>query len=143
MGDKGIVALASIINQDCFEQLKFLSLSANIATSDRGIIALARAVETRGLPMLEGFVMDMRNSNDMTIEGISAIAFATIKSCPKLKQMRLLHSRPNKQTVKLVVKGMLEAVGRAGQAYGLILRVGLRSAYAREGPAAHSTWRGA
>ena len=49
--DDGMTALSSLVYQGRFEQLQ-LNLSENRAITTQGIVALARAIETRGLPNL-------------------------------------------------------------------------------------------
>lgn len=83
LGDKALVALASVIDQGRFEVLQDFYLANNVHVTDQGILALARAIEARGLPMLETFTMDAMDY--MTTVGISAIIDALIKGCPKLK----------------------------------------------------------
>ena len=55
MGDAGIAALASLVSRDRLEQLEHFYLSHNHAVTNRGIIALAQAIDARGLPLLEHF----------------------------------------------------------------------------------------
>lgn len=49
IGDEGIVALASLVEQDRFKQLKYIDLSQNEAITDRSLILLAKAIGRRGL----------------------------------------------------------------------------------------------
>jgi hypothetical protein len=91
-----------------------LVFSADIAVSDRAIIALARAIDARGLPKLEAFSMKEMAPDKVTVVGVSAIALATTKGCPNLQRFHLINSYPDEDTLR-EVRGMLEAVGRAGK----------------------------
>jgi len=70
MGDKGLKALASLIHRGRFNKLKQLHISYNGAITDRGMIALARAIDACGLPKLEKLWVE--GLNEVTVSGCSA-----------------------------------------------------------------------
>lgn len=115
MGDEGMIALASLVSQGCMQQMEKLGLSWNAGVTDRGVIALARAIETRGLPMLVSFRMGGMTRDKVTLLGFSAIAHAVINGCPQLKEIALKGLLNfDDDTLSNVVNGMVEAAGRAG-----------------------------
>lgn len=71
MGDKGMIALASVIYQGRLEQLVDLSISGYSGVSDRGFIVLARAIEMRGLPLIRSFDLHGLKANNMTVVGMA------------------------------------------------------------------------
>lgn len=95
------------------EQLRELDISDNDALTEQGSITWARAIDARGLPMLESF--DMTQMREMTAVGLSAIAHAFIKGCPKLKEIHLRGSGPENGGHHDAIRGMLEAAGRSGE----------------------------
>jgi len=112
MGDEGIIALASLIHQDRFEQLKHLDISGNFGTTQRGFIALLQEINACGLPKLEA-ILPMDN---VTIVWICALAHALINRCPKLNEIRLRKSYSvDIDKMRVVIGGMLEAAGRVGE----------------------------
>ena len=90
-----------------------MSISENEELTEQGIITLARAIDARGLPMLQTF--SMLRLGEMTTIGISAIAHALIKGCPELKKIHLSGSGPKNGSHHDAITGMLEAAGRAGE----------------------------
>ena len=74
LGDEGVAALASLVNQGRMEHLEEIYISDNKELTEQRILSLARAIDARGLPMLETFAM-MR-IGEMTARGIGAIAYA-------------------------------------------------------------------
>lgn len=68
MGDDGMAALTSLVCQGRLKNLEQLRLSENDDITDRGVIALARAINVRGLPMLERF--SCKCFDKVTIQGI-------------------------------------------------------------------------
>ena len=55
--DAGYATLASVVQQCRFDELYELGISENGGITDKGMTALARAIDTRGLPMLDTFDM--------------------------------------------------------------------------------------
>jgi Ran GTPase-activating protein (RanGAP) involved in mRNA processing and transport len=88
MGDEGIGALASLISQGRMEQLEELSLSSNSAVTKQGIIALAKAVDARGLPKLRALNLDglVRETDDETVLGITTLVHAIAEGCLPLEE---------------------------------------------------------
>jgi len=80
--DVGMTVVSSLLYQGCFEQLQLLNLSGNRGMTNQGIVALARAIETRGLPLLKEFSLFKSTNDQVTLLWISAIAQAVIKGCP-------------------------------------------------------------
>jgi hypothetical protein len=112
MADPGLTALASLVHQGRLEQLKSLRFHTNGAVTDLGIVGLARAIDAGGLPMLETLDLGGMETDPMTVVGISAIAHATIKGCPQVKELNLSSQGAKKDMMCRVVKGMLHAAGR-------------------------------
>lgn len=113
MSDSGMVALAaSLVCQGRLTKLEELHICGNQGVTDSGIVALARAVNVRGLPMLEQ--MNCSCYDKVTIRGISAIALAVINGCPHIRMIKVknFEKKDWSDMVRKVVTGMLEAVGR-------------------------------
>lgn len=68
-GDEGMAALASLVNQGRMAQLIVLHIYGNHYMTHRGLIVLARAIDARGMPMLEGLTMYGHRSNEVTVLG--------------------------------------------------------------------------
>lgn len=96
MADEGLAALSSLIYRGRLEKLQLLRITQNHAITDRGVIALARAVETRGLPMLEYLHVELLTG--VTAAGYSAMAHAAVKGCARL---RLLGLEPEQKQIIL------------------------------------------
>jgi ribonuclease HIII len=77
MGDGGIEALASLVYEGRMQQLEDLNLDGNNDLTDEGITALARAINVRGLPVLErlSIVWWYDGRYNVTMLGISASLF--------------------------------------------------------------------
>lgn len=82
MDDVGAVTLASVVSQGYLVELKSLCLHYNDDITDQGMTALARAIDVRGLPMLEAITMD---GISVTTIGVGAIMDALMKRCPRCK----------------------------------------------------------
>lgn len=115
LGDVGMTALASVVSQGRFEQLEFLEFSGNEGITNQGIVALARAIETRGKPLLDDFVLYELDDDQVTMLGTSAIAHTVINKSPHLTQISVMNSGPGQAHHDMVL-GMLEAAGRRGKA---------------------------
>ena len=113
MGFGGISALASLVDQGRLKRLKALYISKNEAVPQQGIITLARAIDKRGLPMLE--TLKMTKLGEMTARAIGAIAHAVFKGCPQLQAIELMGSGWDTDTSREVVEGIVEAAGRSGK----------------------------
>ena len=85
MGDAGVVALASVVSQGHFEELKYFCFGRNSDVTDQGMTALARAIDAQGLPMLELITID--GLDRLTDIGVGAIMDALIKRCPQLARI--------------------------------------------------------
>lgn len=83
MGDDGLLELAYLLYRGRFKHLQRLNISYNRAITDRGIIALARAIGACGLPKLEELWVE--GLNKLTVVGCTAIAHAVRKGCPNLR----------------------------------------------------------
>ena len=114
MADDGMTALASVISEGRFDELDVLDLSGIMGLTNQGLIASARAIETKWLPVLGNFVLYALNDDQVTLLGISAIAHAVIKGCPDLTLIVLTNSGPGEDHHEMVL-GMLEATGRKGK----------------------------
>jgi len=113
MGDEGISTLASLALQGRLEHLTWLDIFENDDLTKQGIITLARAIDARGLPMLEAFAMEEFWTT--TAVGTSAVAHAVFEGCPRLKKTFLTRSGSDIRILNQVIQGMLEAAGRAGK----------------------------
>lgn len=107
----GMAALASAVQQGKFERLGRLELSDDPGITDEGIIALAQAINARGLPALRTFSM-VSLSEDVTILAFSAITHALVKGCPNLAVIRMRRRGPKDATLLAMIKGMLRAARR-------------------------------
>jgi len=86
--DEGFAAVAPLVYHGRFQQLKHLEFNTrNNALTNKGIIPLARAINSHGLPMLECFSIRYLNSQKVTPRWVSAIGHALIKGCPHLKRV--------------------------------------------------------
>lgn len=86
MGDKGIVTLASLVQQDRLKQLNELCISGNVGITDQGINSLAQAIEARGLRRLITFLLKGFDTDRVTLAGIRVIAHAVAEKCPKCEE---------------------------------------------------------
>lgn len=113
----GMAALASAVQQGKFERLGRLELkddpgiTDDSGITDEGIIALAQAIDARGLPALKTFVM-LRLSENVTILAFSAITHALVKGSPNLAVIRMRRCGPKDATLLAMIKGMLRAARR-------------------------------
>lgn len=112
IGDEGIVALASLVEQDRFKQLKYINLSVNEAITDRSLILLAEAIGRRGLPMLETCLLEGLDTSKVTVQAAAAIAPVLINGSPKLKRLYMRLTDHENNIYSRVVFAMLRAVGR-------------------------------
>lgn len=114
MGDGSIAAMANLVSQGRLKQLKGVDLSENEGVTNEGVVALARSIDAHGLPLLTIFNLSGLDADKVTLFGISAIALAVIKGCPKLKYI-CLTSAGSYDVYYEIVMGMLAATGRAGE----------------------------
>lgn len=115
MSDEGIAAIANLVSQGRLKQLNgVLDLSENEDVTNEGIVALARSIDAHGLPLLTTFKLTGLDTDKVTLFGISAIALAVIKGCPKLTHVCLTCAGPDDVYYEIVM-GMLAAAGRAGE----------------------------
>lgn len=120
MSDKGMIALATLIDQGRVEQLTDLNLTESECETDRGVGALAQAIETRGLPMLENLNLSSFNVEKVAVQGISDIAKALLKHCPRLRRIELRGRGKGDVSIHSdLVKGMLPAAGLAEKVWVL------------------------
>ena len=110
MGDAGIEALASLVYAGRLDQVETFYLTENSSLTNDGIIALARAINSHGLPMLTYLDLTELDEHKVTVVGISGIAIAVINGCPKFRQFGLSPCFSNDNCWML--EGMLRAVGR-------------------------------
>ena len=113
MGDEGIAALTSLVDQGRLEKLREFDISDNEDLTEHGIITLARAIGACGLPKLETFAMAKLGKN--AARGIGAIAHVVMKGCPRLEMIHLMNTGPDNSNHRDVITGMLEGAGRAGK----------------------------
>jgi HEAT repeat protein len=92
MGDEGIGALACLISQGRMEQLEELSLSSNSGVTRQGIIALAEAIDARGLPKLRALNLDglVRETDDETVLGLLLSCTQSRKGASHSKNSHLI-----------------------------------------------------
>ncbi len=114
MGDKGIAAVASLVSQGHMNKLKVLNITKNKALTHQGFVYLARAIDARGLPMLETF--RMQKILNVTLGSMCAITHALIKGCPRLKEIDFTDTGTwgthGSRSYPGAIQGMLEAAGR-------------------------------
>jgi hypothetical protein len=111
MGDEGIAALTSLVDQGRLEKLKKFVISDNEDLTEHSIITLARAIGACGLPKLETF--SMARLGKIAARGIGAIAHGVFKGCPQVKEIYLTGWDDNDP--REVVNDMLEAAGLVGK----------------------------
>ena len=111
MGDEGIIALASLVEQDRFKQLKHIDLSQN----NRSLILLAKAIGQRGLPMLEIFMLGGLDTSKVTAQGAAAIAHVLINGSPKLSRLYMRPTDHESSVYSCVIYAMLRAAGREAE----------------------------
>lgn len=56
--------------------------------TDRGKIALARAIDARGLPKVQELEMEIWEEENYTALGFGALALAFVKDCPEMGNER-------------------------------------------------------
>lgn len=111
MGDDGMVVMADLIRSRRLECLESICLNGNRLT-DQGVLVLARCINDYGkdgLLMLRTF--SDKHMRSVTNMGVTALAFALIKNCPRLNSVDL--------SVRIYV-------GLGGWKYGSKREVGLR-----------------
>jgi hypothetical protein len=108
MGDAGVAALASVVQQGRFDELAGLDIHENVDITDQGMTALARAIEARGLPMLS-FTLD--GFEEMRATGISAVVNALVKGCPRLQSIWFGESDSYDEYYEMIT-AMVQAAGR-------------------------------
>lgn len=64
-----------------------MDISGNGGITDHGIIVLAQAIETRGLPMLDTFGIERVDTQKVTSVGIRALTRTATGGCPKLGEI--------------------------------------------------------
>ena len=112
MGEEGVVALASLVEQDRLKQLKRIDLSQSEDITNRGLFLLAKGIGRRGLPMLETFLSAGLDTSKLTAQGAAAIAHVLINGSPKLNTLYMRPTDYDNCIYSSVIYGMLLAVGR-------------------------------
>ena len=86
MGDVGMAALASVIEQGRMGQIKTINLGYDM--TDKGFLALARAIGAWGLPKVQKLEIDMwGEEGNYTALGFGALALAFVRGCPNMKDI--------------------------------------------------------
>jgi len=114
MGDVGMAALASVIEHGRMGQLRYI----NYGMTDKGLVALARAIDAWGLPKLQEVEICM-GGGEYTALGFGALALAFVRGCPKMNHISLVCPDPglDKTALKTMIRGMLLAAGRTAEVY--------------------------
>jgi hypothetical protein len=115
IGDEGIAALTSVVSRRRIDELRDLNISNNASLTDHGILGLARAIDTHGLPELREFEMGNLKEYRVTIPGLKAIARAVITKCPNLRELRVRGVGSDNDIRHDAVMGILEAAGQTGE----------------------------
>lgn len=110
MCDVGMAALASLIQKGRLKQLKVLDLCGSCSVSDDGIIALAQAIDERGLPALQSVMVEL--DQKVSVLGCSAITHALIKGSPGFIKLRLPRTGEDAAFIRTMINGMLRAARR-------------------------------
>ena len=84
LGNEGMAALASVIDQGRMGRTEYLDLSAGRGVTDDGIITLAKAIDARKLPEVRFLSVYQLHKTGLTTLGLDAICQASVNSCPKL-----------------------------------------------------------
>ena len=88
MGDGGIAALASVIYQGRMQEMEDFHLREVPGMTDKGLIALARAINARGLPNVRYFfIMNDHEERKWTALGFGALTLAFVLGCPRLQEI--------------------------------------------------------
>jgi len=121
MGDGGMAMLTSLVCQGRLKKLKQSCLPENDGITDRSVIALAGAIDTSGLPMLERFICKRL---DKVIQGVSAIALAVIKKCPHIEKIGVKNYDSTRRAgmIWLMGKWMCDNMGRMRSEEGLRMK---------------------
>ena len=115
MGDGGIVALASVIYQGRMQEMEEFNLSEVPDLTDKGLIALARAINARGLPNVRHFfIMNDGKERKWTVLGFGALTLAFVSGCPRLQQIDLVcpDRGQDMNFLNTMIQGMFQAAGR-------------------------------
>lgn len=101
-----MAALASVIEQGRIGQIRKINIA-------EGLVALARAIEARGLPKLEEFSNGLYGQN-YTARGFGALTLAFVRGCPNLffLDLRCPDESREPDFVKAMIEGMLQVAGR-------------------------------
>jgi hypothetical protein len=91
--------------------LNELVLLDNDGVTDKAVIALARAIDERGLPNLEGVFMGGLYEDKVTGLGFGAISHALLRGCPRLEEIRLQCHNDGK-FAEAIIEGMYKGAGR-------------------------------
>ena len=116
MGDVGMTALASVIHQGRMQEIQDLNLGDVPGMTDKGMVALARAIDARGLPKMR--LLDMETySQNYTALGFGALILAFVRGCPEMKCITLSCPNPvlDKAALQTMIQGMLQAAGRTAK----------------------------
>lgn len=115
MGDGGMVALASVIYQGRMQEMEDVNLSEVPGMTDKGLIALARAINARGLPNVRQFFIQMDDKNrKWTALGFGALTLAFASGCPRLRKIDLVcpDRGQDMNFLNTMIQGMFQAAGR-------------------------------
>jgi len=86
LGNEGMAALASVIDQGRLGQIEYLDLSVARGVTDDGIITLAKVIDARKLPEVRFMSVHQLHKTGLTTLGLDAICQASVNSCPKLNE---------------------------------------------------------
>ncbi len=115
MGNLGMAALASVIQQGRMQRIEMLDLSGADYVTDVSITALAQAIEARGLPNVRNFKIEGLHETEVTAIGFDAIARALVKRCPQLKEIYVECPRDFAVILDDLLKDLLRAAGRTAR----------------------------
>jgi len=118
MGDARMVVLASIVHRGCMRHIQKLNLSGPLGATDEGIVALARAIDAKGLPELRQ--LKMGRFNNVTAFGFSAMMLAFVKGCPKSRDIIL--TCPDEGRNFAIFESMVEGMRWAANRWGVMWR---------------------
>lgn len=111
--DEGMAALASLMHRGRMGRTRNIYLSEASGVTDKGIVALARAIDEGGLAKLQQLDLGASPIKKVTALGFGAMFHAFIKGCPEATEIHMTcPAGKDHALIEKMVKGMLQAAGR-------------------------------
>ena len=110
MGDVGMAALASVIDQGRMQQMQTFPIFNTHGVTDEGMITLARAIDTHELPKIQELRMVNKHKELVTAVGVDAITLAFVHCCPELRNIFITGRERKASRMQKKIKSMLRSV---------------------------------